>query len=144
MGDGLDDGPVPEDQAPDAGERVPSSGAGLPVNLNEATLHGAREFILAVLLLENGVRPVADLDQREVADAVNSSPQDVRNAFRDLRAEGVLSVSDDDWATLHLSATAWRRLAVAFADAVWTLAPHASWPPTYLTAAVIKAMGRVP
>jgi hypothetical protein len=117
---------------------------GLPQDLGTAALPGAREFILAVLVLSNGVRRVADLDPRELADAVNTSPQDVRNAFRDLRAEGVVSVSEDDWATLHLNANAWRRLAVTFADAVWTLAPQGSWPPTHLTAAVIKAMGRVP
>jgi hypothetical protein len=133
-----------EAQPADGGEAPGPTGVGLPQDLNTAALPGAREFILAVLVLSNGVRRVADLDQRELADAVNTSPQDVRNAFRDLRAEGVISVSEDDWATLHLGATTWRRLAVAFADAVWTLAPHASWPPTYLTAAVIKAMGRVP
>ena len=55
-----------------------------------------------------------------------------------------VSVSEDDWATLHLSASAWRRIAVAFADAVWALAPHVSWPPTYLAAAVLKGMGKVP
>ncbi|MGH2721237.1 MAG: helix-turn-helix domain-containing protein, partial [Actinomycetota bacterium] len=89
--------------------------AGLPQDLNGTPLPGAREFILAVLVLSNGVRPVSDLDQRELADAVNTSPQDVRNAFKDLRDEGVISVSEDDWATLHLGADAWRRLAVAFA-----------------------------
>jgi hypothetical protein len=138
------DGRVPEDRPPDeAGEPAPSRG-GLPPDLRDVPLPGAREFLLAVLILENGVRRVADLDQRELADAVNASPQEVRNAFRELRAEGVISVSEDDWATLHLSASAWRRLAVAFADAVWALAPHVSWPPTYLTAAVLKTMGKVP
>jgi hypothetical protein len=163
----MDEGAAPQDGSPDGagtpggdqpnGQPTPagneeaadregeaSSGAGFPSDLREVPLPGPREFLLAVLILSNGVRRVADLDQRELADAVNTSPMDVRNAFRDLRAEGVISVSEDDWATLHLSASAWRRIAVAFADAVWALAPNVSWPPTYLTAAVLKAMGKVP
>ena len=77
-----------EAQPADGGEAPGPTGVGLPQDLNTAALPGAREFILAVLVLSNGVRRVADLDQRELADAVNTSPQDVRNAFRDLRAEG--------------------------------------------------------
>lgn len=134
----------PEGAAAEAGGDAAVSRAGFPSDLREVPLPGAREFLLAILILENGVRRVDDLDQRELADAVNASPMDVRNAFRDLRAEGVVSVSEDDWATLHLSASAWRRIAVAFADAVWALAPHVSWPPTYLAAAVLKGMGKVP
>lgn len=149
----MDEGSAPEEgfpdgargpEGPDDAAGQPPSRAGFPSELREIPLPGAREFILAILILENGVRRVADLDQRELADAVNGSPQDVRNAFRELRAEGVISVSEDDWATLHLSASAWRRIAVAFADAVWALAPHVSWPPTYLAAAVLKAMGKIP
>lgn len=78
---------------PADGDEPPPVRAGLPQDLSEAALPGVREFILAVLVLSNGVRRVADLDQRELADAVNTSPQDVRNAFRDLRAGGVVSVS---------------------------------------------------
>ena len=148
-GAGPDGQGGPADEADGAigeepGEDAILSGAGFPSDLRDVPLPGPREFLLAVLILSNGVRRVADLDQRELADAVNSSPMDVLNAFRDLRAEGVISVSEDDWATLHLSASAWRRIAVAFADAVWALGPHVSWPPTYLTAAVLKAMGKVP
>jgi hypothetical protein len=166
--EGMDEGAVPQDGSPNGtgtpdgaqpnGQTGPASaeeaagqggegapaGAGFPSDLRDVPLPGPREFLLAVLILSNGVRRVADLDQRELADAVNTSPMDVRNAFRDLRAEGVISVSEDDWATLHLSASAWRRIAVAFADAVWALAPNVSWPPTFLAAAVLKAMGKVP
>jgi hypothetical protein len=137
-------GPVGTDEVAGQGAEGAASSVSFPSDLRDVPLPGPREFLLAVLILSNGVRRVADLDQRELADAVNTSPMDVRNAFRDLRAEGVISVSEDDWATLHLSASAWRRVAVAFADAVWALAPNVSWPPTYLAAAVLKTMGKVP
>lgn len=45
-------------------------------HLRDVPLPGPREFLLAVLILENGVRRVADLDQRELADAVNASQDD--------------------------------------------------------------------